>query len=213
MPPSRYNGIAAAQTCAIASCIKEQKSTKNRSQKERFPLLFEAGFLIYSCLAQLFCSPVQMCIRDRITPRDSGVPQLIELTIAEAGITEDKPKTDNDSPAAEPMVLISCSEQKEPLAPGGETELTVSFRNLSDLCLLYTSCRKSLPYNGSAHIPMFISGPERFIGPRGRVDNSLVELRDVMPTLLNLAGAPIPKHLDGQSMLRPVERDLSLIPL
>lgn len=68
-------------------------------------------------------------------------------------------------------------------------------------------CRKSLPYNGSAHIPMFISGPERFIGPRGRVDNSLVELRDVMPTLLDLAGAPIPKHLDGQSMLRPVERD------
>lgn len=68
-------------------------------------------------------------------------------------------------------------------------------------------CRKSLPYNGSAHIPMFISGPERFIGPRGRVDNSLVELRDVMPTLLDLAGAPVPKHLDGQSMLRPVERD------
>ncbi len=68
-------------------------------------------------------------------------------------------------------------------------------------------CRKSLPYEGSAHIPMFLSGPERCIGRPGRVDDSLVELRDVMPTLLDLAGAPIPAHLDGRSMLRGIDRE------
>ena len=68
-------------------------------------------------------------------------------------------------------------------------------------------CRKALPYNGSARIPMFISGPERYIGPRGHTDDSLVELRDVMPTLLELAGTPIPAHLDGRSMLHPLDRE------
>ena len=68
-------------------------------------------------------------------------------------------------------------------------------------------CRKSLPYEGSARIPMFLSGPERCIGKPGHVDDSLVELRDVMPTLLDLAGAPIPAHLDGRSMLRGIDRE------
>ncbi len=73
-------------------------------------------------------------LRFQITHRDSGAPQLIELTIAEASEGEEKQKPDRDpSPAAEPMVLISCAEQKEPLAPGQEAELTVLFRNLSDL--------------------------------------------------------------------------------
>ena len=44
------------------------------------------------------------------------------------------------------------------------------------------------------------------MGPGGRVDESLVELRDVMPTCLELAGAPIPAHLDGQSMLHGIDR-------
>ena len=34
-----------------------------------------------------------------------------------------------------------------------------------------------------------------------------MELRDVMPTLLDLAGAPIPEHLDGKSMLHPIDRE------
>ena len=68
-------------------------------------------------------------------------------------------------------------------------------------------CRKCLPYRGSAGIPMIISGPERLIGTRNRVDHSLVELRDVMPTCLDIAGAPIPSHLDGESMLHPIQRE------
>lgn len=94
----------------------------------------------------------------------------------------------------------------------------IEHRLMDNTVILFTSdhgemlsdhgwCRKALPYNGSARIPMFISGPERYIGPRGRTDDSLVELRDVMPTLLELAGAPIPAHLDGRSMLHPLDRE------
>lgn len=64
---------------------------------------------------------------------------------------------------------------------------------------------KAKPFQGSVHIPMFLSGPERYVGRGVRED--LVELQDVMPTLLDLAGAPIPETVDGQSMLHPVQRE------
>lgn len=73
---------------------------------------------------------------------------------------------------------------------------------LSDHCW----CHKSLPYQGSIQVPMLLSGPQRYIGNGGRIDDSLVELRDVMPTCLELAGAELPPHLDGHSLLRPVLR-------
>ena len=68
---------------------------------------------------------------------------------------------------------------------------------LSDHCL----CRKSRPYQGSANVPMIISGPERLIGARQGTDSdAIVELRDVMPTCLAIAGAdPVPT--DGENML------------
>ena len=54
---------------------------------------------------------------------------------------------------------------------------------------------------------MFLSGPERYVGKHRRVCHDLVELRDVMPTLLELAGAQIPHTVDGVSMLRGVDRE------
>lgn len=68
-------------------------------------------------------------LRFQITRKDTGVSQLIELTIAEAGGTDEKA----DQPAPEPQVLVSCSGPQTPLEPGQEAEFTVSFRNLSDL--------------------------------------------------------------------------------
>lgn len=90
-------------------------------------------------------------------------------------------------------------------------------RLMEDTVIIFTSdhgemlsdhgfSRKALPYRGSAHIPMLLSGSEKYLGKVGVTDDSLVELRDVMPTLLDLAGAPIPAHLDGESMLRGVKR-------
>lgn len=73
---------------------------------------------------------------------------------------------------------------------------------LSDHCLN----RKNVPYQGSVRIPMIITGPERFIGKRKKVDEKVVELRDVMPTVLNLAGNSV-LGLDGTSMLQADERE------
>jgi arylsulfatase len=39
------------------------------------------------------------------------------------------------------------------------------------------------------------------------VDDRIVELRDVMPTLLDIAGIPIPHGLDGVSLLRSGARE------
>ena len=66
--------------------------------------------------------------------------------------------------------------------------------------------QKAKPYQGSIHVPMFLSGPERYVGPHRRVCGDLVELRDVMPTLLELAGAEIPRTVEGRSMLHPIDR-------
>jgi len=61
---------------------------------------------------------------------------------------------------------------------------------------------KNLPYAGSAQVPLILSGLGGPLGtPDGRCLDQLVELRDVMPTLLELAGAPIPETVDGRSVL------------
>ena len=67
--------------------------------------------------------------------------------------------------------------------------------------------QKAKPFQGSVQVPLFLSGPERYVGRHGTVRNDLAELRDVMPTLLELAGAPIPETVDGKSLLHPVDRE------
>ncbi|MDO4412586.1 arylsulfatase [Cutibacterium sp.] len=58
--------------------------------------------------------------------------------------------------------------------------------------------RKGYPYEGSTHIPFLLAGPG--ITPGTKVDE-LVELRDVMPTLLDCAGVDIPDSVEGRSIL------------
>jgi len=61
--------------------------------------------------------------------------------------------------------------------------------------------RKGTPYNGSARIPLLVKGPqESGIIPNAAYDQ-VVELRDVMPTLLDCAGLPIPEQVEGKSLL------------
>lgn len=67
---------------------------------------------------------------------------------------------------------------------------------------------KSMFYERSAHIPFLLvppKGDER-LGLHQQ-DQRLVELQDMMPTLLDLAGLPIPDSVDGQSLLQPEARD------
>jgi len=66
--------------------------------------------------------------------------------------------------------------------------------------------RKTYPYEGSARIPMVLRwpAPMGMDGRRGKTVTEPVELRDVLPTFLDAAGAPIPECLDGASLLRLV---------
>ena len=61
--------------------------------------------------------------------------------------------------------------------------------------------RKRSGYEGSARIPFLLRAPARLDLGRGVVANAPVELMDVMPTLLDLAGVPIPEEVDGTSVL------------
>lgn len=64
---------------------------------------------------------------------------------------------------------------------------------------------KQFPYEGSANVPLLIAGPRpRDGGPgirRGAVVDQVIELRDIMPTLLDCAGLPIPDEVEGHSFL------------
>lgn len=72
--------------------------------------------------------------------------------------------------------------------------------------------RKSMPYEGSTHIPMIISGPEELLGgKRNRVHHGVVELRDILPTALDIAGAEKPKEADGESMLPLVRGEKEIL--
>jgi arylsulfatase len=58
--------------------------------------------------------------------------------------------------------------------------------------------RKSLPYEGSARIPFLIQCPGF---PANQVLDQPVCLEDIMPTVLDLAGVPIPTSVEGRSIV------------
>ena len=68
--------------------------------------------------------------------------------------------------------------------------------------------RKSLFYEDSARVPMIVLGTEgdERVG-FDRVDDRLVGLQDVMPTVLDLAGVPVPDWVGGLSMVGDERRD------
>ncbi|KIL41335.1 arylsulfatase [Gordoniibacillus kamchatkensis] len=62
--------------------------------------------------------------------------------------------------------------------------------------------RKTLPYEGSANVPLIVADPGGKLGlARRSTRYEVAELRDVMPTLLDAAGAAIPESVDGSSLL------------
>ncbi len=66
--------------------------------------------------------------------------------------------------------------------------------------------RKTYAYEGSAGIPMLMYwGDNVMRAPRGQLRNELVELRDLLPTFLDAAGAAVPEEVEGLSMLYPVK--------
>lgn len=63
--------------------------------------------------------------------------------------------------------------------------------------------RKGYPYEGSARVPLILAGPGI---PAGEVVQDVVELRDIMPTLLAAGGVTVPDGLDGVD-LTPFTRE------
>jgi len=62
--------------------------------------------------------------------------------------------------------------------------------------------RKSLPYEGSAHVPFFVTTFN--MGDQAGTSDALACLEDVFPTILDLAGIEVPRHLgalDGRSLV------------
>jgi len=63
--------------------------------------------------------------------------------------------------------------------------------------------RKCYAYEGSARIPFLMRYPKGWSLPRGRFEH-VVGLQDVMPTLLEAAGVPVPASVTGSSVLRAI---------
>ncbi|WMJ22226.1 arylsulfatase [Paludicola sp. MB14-C6] len=61
--------------------------------------------------------------------------------------------------------------------------------------------RKIRPYQASIQIPFIISTPNEIANIKGHTFKQVVGLQDIMPTLLDIAGASIPKTLDGVSLV------------
>lgn len=63
--------------------------------------------------------------------------------------------------------------------------------------------RKTYAYEGSANIPFIMKSPSASKNQieRGSILPNPVELRDVLPTFLDAAGADIPNEMDGKSLL------------
>ncbi|KRE83784.1 arylsulfatase [Paenibacillus sp. Soil766] len=62
--------------------------------------------------------------------------------------------------------------------------------------------RKSLPYEGSAKIPFIVCDPSgRFGFAKGSRVEEVIELRDIMPTLLHAADVTRPQTVEGESLL------------
>lgn len=60
-------------------------------------------------------------------------------------------------------------------------------------------------YESGTHVPLIVRIPEKYRtggqGIPGSVDDQLISLMDLGPTVLNLAGLPVPGHMQGQAFL------------
>ena len=68
---------------------------------------------------------------------------------------------------------------------------------------------RSMLGEGGIRVPMIISMPGKL--PQNVVNNSaIVSGMDIMPTVAELAGIPVPADIDGKSMLHVLKQDKKL---
>jgi choline-sulfatase len=87
-----------------------------------------------------------------------------------------------------------------------DNTLIIVFSDHGDMLGDHHLWRKTYAYEGSAKIPMLLRWPKSMglNNQRGKILPQPVELRDVLPTLLDAADVPVPAHIDGKSMLNLV---------
>lgn len=61
--------------------------------------------------------------------------------------------------------------------------------------------RKTYPYEGSVHVPYIVKWPSACGFPKSGKVNAPVELRDLLPTFLEMADGQVPADMDGQSLV------------
>ncbi len=61
---------------------------------------------------------------------------------------------------------------------------------------------KGVQYEGSSHVPLLWKGPKGAPQRGGRVVDKVVENTDLLPTLLEAAGLPVPDGVQGRSFLQ-----------
>jgi arylsulfatase A-like enzyme len=146
---------------------------------------------------------------------DAPVGDWVDVAAAEAGSRHPAayfaklPKRRLDRARAAYYALISHLDDQI----GRLLQALQEYGVLDDTIVLFTSdhgemlgdhhfFRKALPYEGSARVPFIVCDFTGRLGFRpNRIVDAVVELRDVMPTLLEAAGVPIPDTVDGMSVL------------
>ena len=95
--------------------------------------------------------------------------------------------------------ILAALEKKGML----EETLIIFFSDHGDMLGDHNLWRKSYPWEASSRIPMVMRWPEGLVqGKRGIVSKQPVELRDILPTFLEVAGAKPSRPLDGRSLLQ-----------
>lgn len=67
--------------------------------------------------------------------------------------------------------------------------------------------RKTYAYEGSTRIPFLIVPPKGLDMQKEKVADQVVELMDLMPTVLDVAGIEIPSDVDGKSLLPVIQKE------
>ena len=100
------------------------------------------------------------------------------------------------------LIDMAVGRMLETLARLGQRERTIVIftsdhgEMLGDHGLLLKGCRF---YEGLVRVPLIIAWPGHF--QAGLVSDALVELTDLMPTLIEACGLPIPERVQGRSLL------------
>lgn len=137
-------------------------------------------------------------------PWEAGQAQPAGRETSEAGIASQRDAHTLQAAYCAMIKLIDDQVGRvlESLAESGQLEDTlVIFSSdhgemLGDHGLIQKGCRF---YEGLVRVPLIFRWPSQF--QRGLQSNALVELVDVAPTLLGLAGLDIPDWMQGQSLL------------